>query len=212
MAPAPGELIVDTLLSVYLSADGQTVRNNRNQWILNSFTTDEILASRNKLKNYLSLADSTQFPATRKSVDNALNDIGTWVREMDNKGEEMKTACAWTDLQRAATLLANQELLGPDTVVPLSSRMGNLESQMKDVINSLNKFQEETVKRWSLSGHGQPPSSTKESTCGPTFASIVKTPTPAPLELGIQSSLLLQPSQKLFKYFQDLLYFLSRTF
>ena len=150
MAPAPGELIVDTLLSVYLSADGQTVRNNRNQWILNSFTTDEILTSRNKLENYMSIPDSTQFPATRKCIENALNDIGTWVRDMDNKGEEIQTSCDWKYLQRAATLLANQELLGPDTVVPLSSRMGNLESQMKDVINSLNKFQEETVKMWSL--------------------------------------------------------------
>ena len=107
MAPAPGDYIVDTLLAVYLSADGQTPRQNRNPWIITSFKTEEI----NELKKYLNIADSAQYPATRKTVDNALSDIGIWVREIDGEGVEIKALCEWKEMQKVAALLANQELL-----------------------------------------------------------------------------------------------------
>ena len=184
MAPAPGDHIVDTLLAVYLSADGQTPRLNRNQWIITSFKTEEIMASRNKLKKYLEIADSVQYPATRKSVDNALSDIGTWVREMDSEGVEIKAECDWRELQRAAALLANQELLGPNTVVPLSTRMGCLEKQMKDVITSLSTFREDAVKHWASPAESGGSVASVPMPSVPSFASVLQQPSAPSMEVG----------------------------
>ena len=183
MAPAPGDHIVDTLLAVYLSADGQTPRLNRNQWIITSFKTEEIMAGRNKLKKYLDIADNAQYPATRKSVDNALSDIGTWVREADSEGIEIKAECDWRELQRAAALLANQELLGPNTVVPLSTRMGCLEKQMKDVITNLSTFREEAVKHWTGPAESGGGVASVPMPTATSFASVLQQPAP-PMEVG----------------------------
>ena len=154
MAPtgASGGFIENPVLATVHMHWLQSVKPDIPKLVSEHFLEEEIKEARKKLIEYL--GKSGDYPGGRQDTDNrsaviaCVQDIMAMFQSSDMDGTILDIVVSSKDLKRIPSARIG---LDPSEVIPLSSRMGDIEKVVKDLVKSFESFKQESVKRWTSS-------------------------------------------------------------
>ena len=150
MAPtgANGDFIDSSVLATVHMHWMQSVKPDIPKLVSENFLEEEIKEARKKLIDYL--GKSGDYPGGRQDTDSRsavtayVQDIMAMFQSSDMDGEVLDIMVSSKDLKKIPSARVG---LDQSEVVPISSRMGDIEKVVKDLARSFNDFKQESIKR-----------------------------------------------------------------